>query len=116
MIDTSRCSPNIGIHEYTLSIIDREREIPAIHQGEFPPDHSRREWYNYERHWLAKIEQRPRAEELIRCLLATAKRRPAVREELKGIWNVLLQSVATSRNEQPSTDGTEGPAAAHPGQ
>jgi len=107
MIDQSRCPPNIGIHEYTLSIIDKEREVPAIHQPDYPPDHSRREWYNYERHWLAKIEQRPRAEELIRCLLATAKRRPEVREQLEGIWRVLLQSVATSRNEQPSTNGAK---------
>ena len=89
MIDQSRCPPNMGPQEYTMSIIDREREIPAIRQPDFPPDHSRREWVEFERHWLAKIEQRPRASELFYMLLAAAKRRPEIKQELEGCYEAL---------------------------
>ena len=111
VIDRSRIPPNMTPGEYLIHL-DEPRERPR-RQPDFPPDHSRREWLLFERHWLAKIEQRPRAEGLIRMLLVAAKRRPEAREQLEGIWRVLLQSVAKNGDGEPSTEGAEGPAAAH---
>jgi len=114
MIDYCRCPPNMGPHEFTMSIIDKERDVPAIRQPEFSPDHSRREWVRYERHWLVRIEQKPQAAELLYMLLVAAKRRPEKRAELEGIWRVLLQSVAAQRDGESSTAGTGGQATSHP--
>ena len=55
MIDTTRIPPNVGIHEYVLSLADAcwpeeaaPRSVPE-YVREFPVDHSRREWLLYER-------------------------------------------------------------------
>jgi hypothetical protein len=74
MIDQSRCPPNIGVHEYTLSIIDREREIPAIHQPEFPVDHSRREWLEFENEQLARADNQPHLRLPVLCYVSEMKR------------------------------------------
>lgn len=93
MIDYSRCPPNMGPHEFTMSIIDKESDVPAIHQPEFPVDHSRREWVRYER----RQEQRakPYSDEFgwhLRLLLVRAKRQPDVKSEIDELFR--LESAA----------------------
>jgi|2_EtaG_2_1085320.scaffolds.fasta_scaffold30353_2 hypothetical protein len=87
MIDTTRIPPNVGIHEY-LMLLDEPRERP-IPQREYPEDHSRRDWILYERAILKQIEDMPQADELIRCLLVTAKKRDEVKRELEGVLSIL---------------------------
>jgi hypothetical protein len=99
------CPPNMGPHEYLMHL-DEPRERPR-HQPDYPPDHSRREWLLFEREWLERIQQIPEAAELLHMLLVATKRRPEVRDELKGIWNVLLQGLAESRNVERAKADSE---------
>ena len=105
MIDTSRIPPNMGPHEYLIHL-DEPRERPR-RQLEYPPDHSRRDWLRYENEWHARIRKIPQAKELILCLLVRTKRHPEAAEQLEGIWNVLLQSVAKNRDGEPPTKSAE---------
>jgi hypothetical protein len=113
MIDRSRIPPNMGVHEYLMRL-DEPRQRPGPSDRVYPLDHSRRDWIEFERHWLAKIEQVPQADELIRCLLVTAKRDESKKAELEGVWRVLLQSVAAQRDGESSTAGTGRQATSHP--
>jgi len=74
MIDTSRIPANIGVHEYTLQLIDSERDIPAVHQPDFPPDHSRRDWLEFENEQLARADNQPHLRLPVLCHVSEMKR------------------------------------------
>ena len=104
MIDQTRRPANIGPHEWLMQLLE-PRERP--HWQTPTRDHSRREWVEFEREWLERIQQIPEAAELLHMLLVAAKRRPEVRDELKGSWNVLLQGLAESRNVERAKADSE---------
>jgi len=90
MIDRTRIPPNMGIHEYLMHL-DEPRERPIPNERTYPVDHSRRDWILYEQNTLKQIEDMPQADELVRFMLVTAKKRNEVKRELSGILKLLTE-------------------------
>lgn len=105
MIDQTRRPANIGIHEWFMHLQEpRQRPHWQTPTGDRSPLAA---WVEFEREWLARIEQRPEAAELLYMLLVAAKRRPEVKQELEGIYEI-LQSVERAGDDGSQTTGAEG--------
>ena len=68
-----RCPAHLTEPEYGMFLEDKPRDIPTYRQPTFPPDHSRREWIEYEREQLAKANNQPHLRLDVLCLVAAMK-------------------------------------------
>ncbi|MCP4510556.1 MAG: hypothetical protein GY826_29620, partial [Fuerstiella sp.] len=74
MIDRSRIPPNMGVHEYLMHL-DEPRQRPGPSDRVYPPDHSRREWIEFEREQLKRARTHSSHLELpTLCILVQLKR------------------------------------------